>query len=392
MAKLDPRSLSHFICDTLHVKYGTQQFKNLMSSTLLYICTSTNIKVYHRTLKDNADFSALDITPAQFRMELMDSGYVTANLKFYSTFLSLLTANALDKFVAEELCYKYKICPCDAKPIFNFILELKGFRTEIRKFAKSRGIKSRDYSFTRLQEIKDTFSSMLPELEKHIRRTTNKKLDFIRKYFNMSREELWSDLVVHTLRAYYKSVPNDFSELKQLNYLRTAVNNRALNLIESHVSQKRQRLVNMGSDNKEGAKFVLMVEAESQMTLNSEGESQSLETLGEGEFWLNGAESQDFTLSIDSLRSKYRNTKRGVVLSVFAGFEVPRLTTWMRKRRMLRAVDKNSQDIMETKDIGEMCSILAEFLNVKVDVIHTALGRFGHELGFLRCGGKADAC
>lgn len=92
------------------------------------------------------------------------------------------------------------------------------------------------------------------------------------------------------------------------------------------------------------------------------------------------------------MRSKYRNTKRGVVLSVFAGFEVPRLTTWMRKRRMLRAVDKNSQDIMETKDIGEMCIILAEFLNVKVDVIHAALGRFGHELGFLRGGGKANAC
>lgn len=378
--RLSGRSLSHYICDTLNIEFGSDAFTAVFSSTLEHICANTNIKVYHRQLSEAVNFSELEISPAQFRLSVADSGYVCAELKFYCTTLCL--SKSLDKLEAESLYPQFNVCLSDATQTFRSLSVRPSIIRTIRRSVKDRNIKADSFSPKNLRQIKSKFASFAPELQEHIKYITYKKLTFIRKSFNMSHDDFWSELLIYCLRAYYKSVPNDFSDLKQLNYLRRSITNRALNIIDCYKSQKRQRLVNMGTDNGDGAKFVLMVTAESQLPTGADGEAQSLDSMCESDCWTNAADVQDSRLSIQAMLERHKNTKRGAILAVFSGHDVPEFSNWLRKRRILRSQDKNCQDILNARPKQERIELVAEFLKVKPTSIEKALGEFANELGY----------
>lgn len=378
--RLSSRSLSHYICDTLNIEFGSEAFDAVFSATLEHICANTNIKVYHRQLSNAVDFSQLEMSPAQFRLSVSDSGYVCAELKFYCTTLCLM--REVTKLDAESLYPQYNVCLSDATQTYKSLLANPSMCRVVRKSVKDRNIKADAFSPKNLRQIKSKFAEFAPALHKHIRIISSKKLTFIRKSFNMTHDDFWSELLIYCLRAYYKSVPNDFSDLKQLNYLRRSITNRALNIIDCYTSQKRQQLVNMGTDNGDGAKFVLMVTAESQLPIGADGEVQSLDSMCESDCWTNAADQQDSRLSIQAMLERYKNTKRGAILAVFSGHDVPQFSSWLRKRRILRSADKNCQDILNARSKDERVELVAEFLKVKPQSIEKALGEFANALGY----------
>lgn len=373
--KLDSRSLSFLICDSLRIQHGTPEFKFVFDASVEYICVNTNIKMFHNKLASVVDFKELEISAPQFRMMLTESGYVVANIKFFTTFACL---GRPSRFDMDELRYRYQICACDSDAVYEALAQL---RRSVKEHVHKQGNNRKQYSPAAFDKVKNTFVDMMPDLEKHIRIVTAKKLTFIRKSFNMTRDEFWSELMIQALRAYYKSVPNDHTTLHQLNYLRATINNRAVNMIESYVSQKRQRLINVGSDNGAGAKFVLNMVAESQLPTNSEGELQIADAVDEADIL--SSERNDFSISISRLLSRYGKTKRGFILTVFCGYEVPVFSDWLRKKRILRSEDKNSQDVMASRSIGECYALVSEFTDIPVKLIKQTLGEMANELGII---------
>lgn len=376
---LESRSLSYLICDVLKVEYESPEFYVLFESILLHVCTKTKIKRFHRELAEIINFKELGFTPAQFRLVLADSGYVGANIKFYATYLC--TKRGLCPLFAEEMHYAYQVCKCDYEVIYALLSRLHFVRKEIKEYIRTTGNNSKDYCPDNFNFIRDRFSDLLPDLERHAKFVISKKLTFVRKYYNMTRDELLSELMIHSLRAYYKSAPNHTSDLHQLNYLRTSISNKALNMIEAYVSQKRQRLVNMGSDNKENAKFVLTVVAESQLPTNSEGEVQSLDTMMDAENLLVDSDKQEFSMSVDRLLAKYKNKKRGFILAVFCGKEINCFAEWLRKKRVLRATDKTSQDVLASRPTCEAMELVSEYIGISVGRIEKTLRELANELG-----------
>lgn len=377
--KLDTRSLSFLICDILKLEHESPEFYAVYESILLHVCTGTKIKRFHRELAEVVNFKELGFTPAQFRLSLADSGYVSANIKFYASFICV--KRSVCPLFAEEMYYAYQVCKCDYEVIFELISRLSFVRKEIKESVRSRGNTAQDYSPENFNFIRERFGDLLPELEKHAKFVISKRLTFVRRAFNMTRDEFMSELIIHALRAYYKSAPSHTTELHQLNYLRTAISNKALNMIDSYVSQKRQRLVNMGSDNGDNAKFVLTMVAESQLPTNSEGEVQSIDNMMDAEYLLLSSDKQEFSLSVDRLLVKYSNKKRGFILAVFCGKEINCFAEWLRQKRILRATDKTSQDILAAKSPNETMELVSEFIGVSVGTIEKTLRELANELG-----------
>ena len=82
------------------------------------------------------------------------------------------------------------------------------------------------------------------------------------------------------------------------------------------------------------------------------------------------SERNDFSISISRLLSKYGKTKRGFILTVFCGYEVPVFSEWLRKKRILRSEDKNSQDVMASRSI---CGAIPTVRNSSICLVSAAI-------------------
>jgi hypothetical protein len=235
-------------------------------------------------------------------------------------------------------------------------------RKKIVRYVKERGLKHKDFGIDNLLDIQHRMSKLHVELIPHIKRVAAKKLSFIKKYHNMTFDELWADLSIIMLQSYYRSVPNNFSYEKQLNYLRASISKRALNLLNSYVTQKRQRLVNVGTDNKENAKFILKTQAESQLPMDSEGNAATLDSVLTIDRAFNP--HIEYEVSMQSLAERYGQTKRGFILKLYSGADIPSFTQYLFQRRILRSDLMTCQDFLMTRSVDEVRNVLSDFLDI----------------------------
>lgn len=379
MTKLPQESLSFILCEVLNLKYGSASYHQVLYDTMHYIVCHTNIKEYHKQLSTAVDFTELDITPSQFRISLTENAYVIKNLKYYCGFISM--TQLLTQTRADDLANKYEVLKCDARWIYRIVSESRPFRSHIKTYARTKQLSVKQYSIDAYKGLSGEFASMLDPVMRHAKSNVYKKMRFITKYHNIAPSDFTSEIMCNVLKSFYQSKPNNMEPAHQINYLKSTTTSRILNMIDSFTSQKRQRLVNMGTDNKEGAKFVLTTTAESQLPMGVDGETQSLESMGEGEFWMNGADKQDFTLSLERLLEKYGNKKRGAVVRIFTGQEVVKFTEFLRTKRIIRTDNKTSQDIVSSKPRAEVKSLVAEYLAISESSIDRALEECYNDLG-----------
>lgn len=386
MVNLPERSLCFLITTALNIEYGSDQFSDVFSASINHILCNTPITVYHRELAKLVDFKKLDVSPAKFRLALSDSGYVLKNLKYYAGFMAL-SHKRFTPSEAEYLYPKYDVCRCDAVWIFKSVNYSIEIRRNARQFTATKCLKRADYSVAEYAKLSVEFMDMFVPFMEHANRTVRKKLTFVKRHHNMTFDEFTSELTALALKAYYKSKPNNLTRDHQLNYLRRTVSSRTINLIEGFTAKKRARLVNMGTDNGDGAKFVQTVTAESQLPQYADEEAQSLEELGEGEFWLNASERQEAALSLERWLEKFgrnsqgKETKRSHIIRIFAGDEVPSFAKFLRERRMLRSDSKNSQDVFASRPHAEKLSLVCDYLNLTEEAVNIALRRCVNELG-----------
>lgn len=368
------RSLTDFITKNTGLEFDSEKFHSVFQSIVRYVCLDTSIKEFHADLQKHIDFPALELTAAGLRMMIRENGYIVANLRFYSSFLA--STYGLNGYKAEEFYHKFEMDKIDAVLIYRMLKT--NFRKEVNRYIKSRGLSTHDFGPDSLYQISDTLAKLHVELIPHIKRVTTKKLSFIKRFHNMTFDELWTDLTIVMIQSYYRSVPNKFDYAKQLNYLRASVSNRALNLLNSYVTQKRQRLVNVGTDNKENAKFILKTQVESQLPLDSEGNAMTLDSVMSFDRAFNP--NIEFEVSLAKLSEKYGKTKRGFILKLFTGGEIASFNKYLFDKRILRSDLMSSQDFLLTRPSDEVRDVVADFLDISRKAVDRVLEGVIHDL------------
>lgn len=373
---LDPRSLSSLFEKALNVSYDSDQGREIFDAVVEHFVLSTPITQFHKKLDSLVDFKNLETSASQFRVALGESGQVIFNLRYYACFLS--NYHGLNAQVAEEYYTSYDLCRCDAVRIYQAVKKL---RTTIKAFCTKRGYNRNDFSVQQFDAVRFGFDKHYTEILKFIRIKTKRKLRFVYQFNNMDRRDFHAELLICALRAYYKLHPCRKSDEYVLNYMRSTVNNKIVNLIEYYTTEKRQTLVSFGdADNRS---YQLNVVAESQMSNirshDSEGEEIPIEHYYD-ESVLTKLLSE-FDYSVDRWLKKFKGTHKAFILSVFIGREVETFTSWLRSKRVLRANGKNSQDFIASKSRSEVIEIVGSYIERDEKFIMTCLREAAHELG-----------
>ena len=382
--------MSFLLCEILNVDYQSEEFEDSFELCLRYCVNSVDYANFNKKLGAVVNFKELRITASKFRLALRESGYTMSCLKFFVLHLCK-TSKALCEDSTHAMARKYKVYEEDAEAIY-WILGRRGVRASIANSAKVKVIKSESVTPEAYFEMCDTFTSMIDELNTHAKRAV-RKLSFVVKSENFDRDEFTTDLVAHALKTHYYYSPNEVSYEHHLNRLRASMSNHRINMIKHYTSESRQRLVNVGTDNQEGAVFVQRTSSESQMRLSTGGENgddtRTYDEMGCIEPSRDIIAHREFSMSIDQLlhsilacpvSSRKSRLRKSRLLLIVVGRQVDGFDRWLRKKQLIKADIKTGVDFIEEKTRDEFMPILSEYLNVPVDTMVRFLVKSAKEL------------
>jgi len=368
--------LSETLNKHLEVEFDSPAFEEAFDATLLYVAHIEGIKVYHAALAKAVRFANLPVTPSKFRLEKVSlSSYIMQNVSYYMLFLC--KSRPMNQDVAKT--YKdFGVTKRDAKRVYIAIKKRK-LRAIINAGDHARSVQLHDVSSSALKETRLELSLLSEELVPHIRYKVYKKLSFLLRPFNMEHADFASDLTEDMIRAYNRITPSTKTFLHKANYLRSTVNNRTLNIIEHLTSKKNERIVNVGTDNKDGASFIFKTESENQLSTDAEGnvvgfDAPSPESRREEEH------RKVLALSFDRLIEKYNGTKRGYIIHLISGKDSPKFDAYLREVNVLRTDLKSHEDVLHTRGREEYISLVASFLDVEEGTVNKYLERLQKSL------------
>lgn len=372
---LDSRSLSSLFLKTFGVEYDSDANRNLFDVVVEHFVLNTNITDFHRKLEGLVSFKDLEISASQFRISLSESGQVILNMRYYAAYLAMY--RGLDSMVAEDNYRRFDLCRCDAVRIFQSV---KRLRTMITNKIKSKGHTVKDFSPAAFDAVRLGFDKHYKELSKHIRIKTSKKLRFIFQFNNMDRRDFHAELLICALRAYYKLHPCNRSDEYVLNYMRSTVNNRVVNIIEHYTTEKRQNLFSHGEGEDRSYRLNVVAESQLAVTYNSDGEEMPIENLYDDSVLTKTL--NEFDYSVDRWLDKIgTRTRKGSILAIFVGRDVNEFTSWLRKKRLLRSKDKTCQDFISERSRSETLSLVAQYVDRDTNFVLQCLREAALDLG-----------
>ena len=380
--------MAKMLCEVLQLEYQSEEFEDSFELCVRYCVNSIDYADFHKKLGAVVDFKELSTTASKFRLVLRESGYTMSCLKFFMLQLCKMS-KSLDEDATKALAKKYGVYEEDAEAIY-WILGKRGVKSSISKAPKVKAIRSDLVTPDAYVDMCDTFSTMVAELNQHAKRLI-RKLSFVVKSENFDRDEFLTDLVAHALKTHYYYSPNEVSYDHHLNRLRAAMSNHRVNMIKHYTAESRQRLVNVGTDNAEGAVFVQRTSSESQLRLNTgeEEDSRTYDELGSIEQSLEVVAKREFNMSVDQLIQRVLTCKvstrkarqrKSRLLKIVVGRQVNGFDTWLRKKQLIKADLKTGIDFMEERNRDEFMPILAEYLQVPVETMLKFLKKSAKEL------------
>ncbi|SBV38259.1 hypothetical protein BN7874_090 [Phage NCTB] len=365
------KSLCSQIVELLELEHGTPEFDQVFIYCLEHLCLQTDIKSFHNRLKSIVDFKNLSLSPSKFRLAISKSGYLLLNLRFHVVYLSLVRRK-LDDFVFEYYMFQHQVDPIDNALLTELLTKNMINRKSLRTLIRSK-IPAKDrelYAPVAIQNILDEFNKMLPDIKATINRVIYKRLRFVMRTYNMTRDEFISELLFSAIRAHYKSKPNTFSFEKSLNVIRRSIDNYAVNLIKAYTTNKRERLVNEGKDAQGDYVFSLRVVSENQMNLTSmtgDDVDISYDSMFSSSLRIGLEKKRDIEFSVDQLMRRYGvKSRRGRLLSVYFSPDCTLFRNWLIRNKYLRSKNKTTQEFMDSKTTQEFMDILSAYLDTTV--------------------------
>lgn len=369
------KSLCSQIAELLELEKHSDSFNKVFVFCLEHLCLQTSIKDFHRKLSSAVEFKNLEITPSKFRLAISKSGYILLNLRFHT--IHMATYSSLDDTLMEYYMFQHDVDLEDSACLtllFNQrLLGRVSLKSTLRKKFKR---KDRElYAPEQVQAIVEEFSLMIPEVKSHILRTIHKRLRFIMKTYNMTRDEFISELLFSAIRAHYRSKPNTFEYEKSVNIVRSSINNAAINIIKAYTTNKRERLVNEGQDSKGDNVFSLKVVSENQMDLRSvTGDDVDIgyDSMFSASFRCHQEKRRDIEFSVDQLCTRYgMRSKRSRLIRVFFKQDCWMFNRWLINNKFMRSNHKTTQDFIDSKTQDELLDILAQYLQTTADHLRT---------------------
>ncbi len=343
--------------------------------TVRYLSGVCDAYAYQHFLKDNVRFRDLDISAKDFRLALIEKSYFTLNVKFMALNLckSAVTVDTIHHFANA-----FEIVRNDAV-LLRRVFEDQKFRRSMRKSARVKSLKQDDIEEGSVERAQRDFNDMYPELMRHVRQKTFRKLKFLVNAENAEFSDFNGELLYKAIKAYYMMVPSDKSQAHVLNYLRSTCTNHALNIISAKTSDKRRRMNNAGSDGFGGQSFSLTCVSENQLAVIDGEELFSYEGT------LNAANQNDSSKMLSDLNfervvsslGKSRVRRRAIL--IVSGQDDSRFTRYLRARGFIK-MDEDCADFVSRTKHENVVPHLADHLGVCKERLTKFLRKVGTEL------------
>lgn len=340
-----------------------------------YLCGVSDAYAYQHFLKAHVRFRDLDISAKDFRLSLVEKSYFTLNVKFMA--LNLCKA-AVTVDNIHHYANAFEIVRNDAV-LLRRVFEDQKFRRSMRKSDRVKNMSMEDIEEGSVEKTQRDFNDMYPELMKHVRQKTFRKLKFLVNAENAEFSDFNGELLYKAIKAYYMMVPSSKSPAHVLNYLRSTCTNHALNIISAKTSDKRRRMNNAGADGFGGQNFSLTCVSENQLAAIDGEELFSYEGT------LNEANQHDASKLISDLNferivttlGKSRIRRRAIL--IVSGQDDSRFTRYLRTRELIKP-DEDCADFVSRTKHENVVPHLADHLGVCKERLTKFLKKVGTEL------------
>lgn len=327
----------------------------------LYLSGIDNAFAFQRKFKPICK----EVSAKKFRLSFATNAYFSVNLKyaFLAAGMCKMTPDNMSK-----IQHDFGITHNDMVMLKRVIL-MRGVRAMI----KGCGYKPSDVTKLRMEADKIVYGELLPDIMRVIQSITYKRMRFISSSTNTEFSDLNNQLACKSLSTFYSLMPIRLPIAHVRNYVLRALNNEAINMIDSSTSAKNGRLVQGAKDGFGGNNYDLMIVSNNQIK-NEEGDT-AYDDLG------NDGSDITETLDFDRLLRKYGSSpSRRDFLMLITGHDDPLFTDFLRKQRCLRS-GEDSVDYYNRAKPDEYQKSVNQYLGVDADLSKAFLGFLGKALG-----------
>lgn len=354
------RSLCDLLVSELQLELRGTQIVEIAADIVKYIIGVYGSKGAYNlqhSLKNKVDFSKLEDSAKTFRLKLMETSYLSLRLKYFSINMALwpLTPENIRKFRTE-----FDIDRNDVV-LLKKVFDLKNFRKEVRSSDRLKSLNKRHVTYEAYRNVYHLFDEIYPNVMRHIRGMTNKKLKFLTYSNNIQNSDFHCDCICKAITTFNKLMPTSQTPLYVQNYVKRAVTNHVQNIIKSFNTQKRERMIKGKPDGFGGYDYPIMVLSENQFAKNFEINYDSLEM---EQSRSNSEELEDSTLNYWSLLKHYGNTKkRKEFILLMSGFRNEKFTRWLHNNKVCK--NRDNEELFLRLDRKRYCKYVCEYMRIE---------------------------
>ncbi len=371
-------SLTALIKSNFHIGSGNPVYSEIYNATLDYLCDRTSYSQYHKALAATGAEFTESFTPKKFRLLVSDCGSILLNLRFYLIHLLKVSPKKCTPKYAESMYAKYELRKIDAVQCFKYVRKHR--KNALKNNSSMNSITIDRVSPETILTINRKLSEFTPALMEHAKKKAHFQLRFVWSVNNDSALSMATDLYIRAVFAYKKMSPQilDVTDEHALNKLRTSINNESANIANANSTQKRARMVNVGSDNKDNAQYVLIVESQSQFREMEDGTIPEL-----GDYAVEPTQSKmlrDLDVAVTRLCDKHEGSRRGELLNILFNRKVKKFMKYLRARDVIASGNLDIIDVITRMGRPKFFRILSEYLNVSVEKISKYVDTLQNEL------------
>jgi len=364
-------NLTNLICETFETTKGTDTYNHVFVYSLSYLTGGYTAFELQALVKP----FCVGTSAKEFRLKLLEHRPIYFGLKLFLLNLSVINRPDFTDFKA--IVRKVGVDQVDARQAYRVWGDQSKFRARLKRVARKVS------RFMPLTEgyATELFARVYPHVLSYVKSITYRKLRFIARSSNFCLADLHSELMLKVVQAFYKLVPADRTEAFVINYLRRVAHNHAMNLIQFSTTQKRGRLLKVGTDGDNNPIFSLTVMSENQLNVTSNPDKEiKYEDLGESDDQI---EKFELTFSIVQLLDKYRaRAKKFRFLLILMGQEDSDFTEWLQRRGLLGKAGSTNADLQMELSPDEYLHWVCKFMHVRQDSANVFLLKVRKELGF----------
>jgi hypothetical protein len=367
-------SLTYRLSKYLQVKVDSDEFELVFAAYISHITKGISAFQFQKKI---SPYVPNTTSAKAFRLKLARNKYNFFTLKLFIFQLPKIRKNDLEavKALAESLGVKDK----DSSRIYTLWLISPNLRRRVKTIVKEFS-KQTDYSIEGLES--HFFENIFPIVYKKIKSVTYYKLRFIAKSSNLDLTDLENELTFKALQTYYTEVPTTKSIEHIINYIKRAVHNHAMNMINSAVSKKRGRLICVGFDKNNERVFSQLVMSENQFKATSVITPNSnllnfFEYLEETEDPTNDLDNE---ICVTTILNKYKlDEKKYRLLSILMGNIDLKFTKWLIARNYCTNLEDN-RDVQDRINMNEFRKIVGIYFKLGIDEVNVFLMKLGKSI------------